>query len=573
MSVPLPASEAGLAETPDSHGGYPRLSDEQIVALSAHGERRRAEAGEVLFHEGDERYDFYVVLEGRVAILQGGDQIDDETLIAVHGPHRFLGELSLLTGQAAFFSAVTLEPSELLVVPVERLRDLVTQDTALGDLILRAYLIRRELLIGLGVGFRIVGSHFSPDARRLREFAARNRLPHRWIDVEDDPAAEAMLRSLGIAPQDTPVVIWGREVLRNPTNADLARRIGLKGGEAPDGMVDLLVVGAGPSGLAASVYGASEGLETVAVDAVATGGQAGTSSKIENYLGFPSGISGAELAERATIQAEKFGARIGVPCQAVSLRRDDGHYVVGLDDGQELAARTVVVATGVHYRKLPIAGLEPYEGTSVFYAATLMEAQVCRNDPVVVVGGGNSAGQATVFLSRYAAEVRLVVREGDLGVGMSRYLADRIEQAPNVDVITHSEVRAATGNGALEAVVIEDNRTGERRTLPARALFVFIGAEPHTAWLGDQVALDESGYVLTGHEAAEAAAGNGHWDALERPPLLLETSLPGVLAVGDVRRGSIKRVASAVGEGSMAVRLVHEHLQTQPHAEPVAAQT
>jgi thioredoxin reductase (NADPH) len=570
VSVPLSASQAGLAETPDSHGGYPRLSDEQIVALSAHGERRRAEAGEVLFHEGDERYDFYVVLEGRVAILQGGDQIDDETLIAVHGPHRFLGELSLLTGQAAFFSAVALEPSELLVVPVERLRDLVTQDTALGDLILRAYLIRREMLIGLGVGFRIVGSHFSPDARRLREFAARNRLPHRWIDVEDDPAAEAMLRALGIAAQDMPVVIWGREVLRNPTNADLARRIGLKGGEAPDGLVDVLVVGAGPSGLAASVYGASEGLETVAVDAIATGGQAGTSSKIENYLGFPSGISGAELAERATIQAEKFGARIGVPCQAVSLRRDDGHYVVGLDDGQQLAARAVVVATGVHYRKLPIAGLEPYEGTSVFYAATLMEAQVCRNDPVVVVGGGNSAGQATVFLSRYAAEVHLVVREEDLGASMSRYLADRIEQAPNVEVIIRSEVRSVTGNGALEAVVIEDNRTGERRTLPARALFVFIGAEPHTAWLGDQVALDESGYVLTGHEAADAAADNGHWEGLERPPLLLETSLPGVLAVGDVRRGSLKRVASAVGEGSMAVRLVHEHLGTQPHAEPVA---
>jgi thioredoxin reductase (NADPH) len=573
MSVPLPASHADLAETPDSHGGYPRLSDEQIAVLSAHGERRRAEAGEVLFHEGDERYDFYVVLEGRVAILQGSDQIDGDSLIAVHGPRRFLGELSLLTGQAAFFSAVALEPSELLVVPVERLRRLVTQDTALGDLILRAYLIRRELLIGLGVGFRIVGSHFSPDARRLREFAARNRLPHRWIDVEDDPAAEALLRSLGIAPQDTPVVIWGREVLRNPSSADLARRIGLKGGETPDGIVDLLVVGAGPSGLAASVYGASEGLGTVTIDAVATGGQAGTSSKIENYLGFPSGISGAELAERATIQAEKFGARIGVPCQAMSLRREDGHYVIGLDDGQELAARTVVVATGVRYRKLPIEGLEPYEGTSVFYAATLMEAQVCRNDPIVVVGGGNSAGQATVFLSRYAAEVHLVVREEDLGESMSRYLADRIEQAPNVEVITHSEVRDVTGSGALEAVVIEDNRTGERRTLPARALFVFIGAEPHTTWLGDEVALDESGYVLTGHEAADAAAGNGHWKGHERAPLLLETSLPGVLAVGDVRRGSIKRVASAVGEGSMAVRLVHEHLRTQPHTEPVAVQT
>jgi thioredoxin reductase (NADPH) len=573
MTVGLPAGAEGLAETPDSHGGYPRLGDEQIATLSAHGERRHAAPGEVLFHEGDERYDFYVVLEGRVAILQGGHQIDAETLIAVHGPRRFLGELSLLTGQAAFFSAVAIEPSELLVVPVERLRQLVTQDTALGDLILRAYLIRRELLIGLGVGFRIVGSHFSPDARRLREFAARNRLPHRWIDVEDDPAAEALLRSLGIAPEDTPIVIWGREVLRNPSNAELARRIGLKVSEVPAGTIDLLVVGAGPSGLAAGVYGASEGLETVVLDAVATGGQAGTSSKIENYLGFPSGISGAELAERATIQAEKFGARISVPAEAVSLRREDSHYAVGLDDGQELTARTVVVATGVRYRKLPIGGLEPYEGTSIFYAATLMEAQVCRNDPVVVVGGGNSAAQATVFLSRYAAEVHLVLPEDELGASMSRYLADRIEQLPNVDVLAHSEVREVTGNGSLEAIEVEDNRTGERRTLPARALFVFIGAEPHTGWLGDDVALDESGYVLTGHEAAGAAAENGHWEGIERPTLLLETSLPGVLAVGDVRRGSIKRVASAVGEGSMAVRLVHEHLQTQPHAEPVVAQT
>jgi thioredoxin reductase (NADPH) len=567
---PPAATAEPLVETPDSHGGYPRLSEDQIAFLSAHGTRRRTQAGEILFREGDEHYDFYVVLEGKVAIIQGYGGPTEE-LIAVHGPGRFLGELSLLTGQAAFFTAVVREPGEVLVVPVERLRELVTQDAALGDLILRAYLIRRELLIGLGAGFRIVGSRYSPDTRRLREFAARNRLPHRWIDVEDDSGAEALLRQLGISPEETPVVIWGKEVLRNPSNAELARRIGLPPPPAgSDRIADLLVVGAGPAGLAASVYGASEGLETVTLDAIATGGQAGTSSKIENYLGFPAGISGAELAERATIQAEKFGATISVPAEATSLERRDGHYVVGLDGGQEVAGRTVVIATGAKYRKLPVPGLERYEGTSVFYAATLMEAQMCRDDPIAIVGGGNSAGQATVFLARYATRVRLLVRDADLGASMSRYLADRIERTPNVEVVLHSEVRDVVGNGRLEAVVVEDDLTGERRTLPARALFVFIGAEPHTGWLGSQIGLDHDGFVLTGHDAARAAAANGQWHDKDRPPLLLETSLPGVLAVGDVRHGSIKRVASAVGEGAMAVRLVHEHLHTQPHTEPVA---
>ncbi|HEX7300825.1 MAG TPA: FAD-dependent oxidoreductase [Solirubrobacteraceae bacterium] len=561
---------APLAETPDSHGAYPRLSEAQIERLTAHGVRRPTRAGEILFGEGDEHYDFFVVLEGKVAIVQGYGTGKEE-LIAVHGPGRFLGELSLLTGQAAFYSAVVREPGEVLVVPVTRLRELVTLDPTLGDLILRAYLIRRELLIGLGAGFKIVGSRFSPDTRRLREFAIRNRLPHRWIDLEDDPAAEELLRGLGIGPEATPVVIWGREVLRNPSNADLARRIGMPAPRTLQIVSDLVVVGAGPAGLAASVYGASEGLDTIALDAVATGGQAGTSSRIENYLGFPTGISGAELAERATIQAKKFGARLSVPAEATALERRDGHYVVELCEGPAVAARTVVIATGARYRKLPVPGIERFEGTSVFYAATLMEAQMCREDPVVIVGGGNSAGQAAVFLARYAAHVRLLIRDDDLTTSMSRYLADRIERTPGIEVMRHTEVREVIGDTTLEAVAAEDNRTGERRTLPARALFVFIGAEPHTQWLRDQVALDEHGFVLTGFEAARAAAERG--EERERPPLLLETSVPGVLAVGDVRRGSIKRVASAVGEGSMAVRLVHEHLETHPEAVPAAAQT
>jgi thioredoxin reductase (NADPH) len=540
-----------LPETPDLDGAFPRLSEQQLLALEAHGERRRVRQGEVLYREGDERCDFYVVLEGQVAILEGyGGAV---RVVAVHGPRRFLGELGLLTGQAAFLTAVALEPGEVLVVPVERLRELVSQDAAFGDLVLRAYLIRRSMLIELGAGFRVVGSRYSPDTRRLREFAARNRLPHRWIDLEKDKEAERLLRQLGVAPEETPVVIWrGEQVLRNPSNAELARAIGLPAPKPGGTVCDLVIVGAGPAGLAAAVYAASEGLATVTFDAIATGGQAGTSPRIENYPGFPSGISGSELTERTVIQAEKFGADINVPAEATALEQRDGHHLVRLDDGQAVEGRTVVVATGARYRKLPVPRLEEFEGTSVHYAATHVEAQLCHGDPVAVVGGGNSAGQAAVFLMKHAARVSLLIRGGDLGRSMSRYLADRIERTPGIEVLRHTEVRELVGEGALEAVVVEDNRTGSRRRLEARALFVFIGAEPHTGWLGDRLALDDRGFILTG---ADAVPDDG------RQPFLLETSLPGVFAAGDVRSGSIKRVTSAVGEGAMAIRLAHEYLE------------
>ncbi len=539
-----------VAETPDSLGAFPRLSEAQLQSLSKRGERRATQAGEVLFRAGDEHYDFHVVLEGKVAVVE--DYGGQERVIAEHGPGRFLGELGLLAGQAAFFTAVVREPGEVLVVPVPALRELVAQDPGVGDLVLRAYLLRREMLIGLGAGFRIIGSRYSPDCGRLREFAARNRLPHRWIDLEEDEAAETLLRELGVGPDETPVVIWGNsEVLRNPSSAELARRIGLRPPGSGQGVCDLLVVGAGPAGLAAAVYGASEGLSTVALDAVATGGQAGTSSRIENYLGFPSGISGAELAERAAIQAEKFGAGINVPAEAAALGARNGHHVVRLSDGGTVAARTVIIATGAQYRRLQVPGVEAFEGTSVYYAATHMEARMCVSDPVAVVGGGNSAGQAAMFLSRSAAEVRLLILHDDLRRDMSRYLVDRVERAPNVTVMPGTRVRALTGDRTLEAIEVEDCHTGEQRTLPARALFVFIGADPHTGWLRRQLALDRGGYVQTGQ-----AAGDDE-------PLPLETSRPGVFAVGDVRSGSIKRVASAVGEGSMAVRLVYEHFSRE----------
>jgi thioredoxin reductase (NADPH) len=528
-------------ETPDQLGAYPRLSDDQLDALRAAGEERPTREGDVLFEEGQAPYDFFVMLDGKAAMVDSGEA--GERVIAVHGPRRFLGELSVLLGQPAFFTARVVEPGAVLHVPADRVRERVSDDPAFGDLLLRAFLQRRSILIGLGAGLRIVGSCYSTDTRRLLEFVARNRLPHRWLDLEDDPGAERLLGQLGVAPEETPIVLLGSELLRNPGNAELARALHLSSPALRRELIDLAVVGAGPAGLAAAVYGASEGLSTVALEGEAAGGQAATSARIENYLGFPSGLSGAELAERARLQAQKFGATITVPGTVKSLERRDGHHVLEMEHGSPVEARAVIISTGVQYRRLPVPGLDRFEGTSVFHAATIIEARICAGDPVAVVGGGNSAGQAALFLSRHATPVRLIVREHELSEHMSRYLVARIERTPAIEVLTASEVRSADGAKTLESVVVEHNDSGERQRFEARALFVFIGAQPYTDWLGGAVALDEKGFVVTGRNAQ-----------------LLETSLPGVLAAGDVRSGSIKRVASAVGEGSMAVRLVHEHL-------------
>ena len=548
-----------LTESPDLYGAFPRLSDEQIRALETVGEHRRVGPGDVLYREGDGNCDFFVILEGKVAVVEESGA--GERVIGVHGPGRFLGELGLITGQAVFVTAVVHEPGEVLVVPQDRLREIVTHDLVLGDLILRALIMRRSILIGLGIGFRIIGSRYSPDTRRLRDFAVRNRLPHHWVDLESDPGAEEILRRLGLRPEQCPIVLLGPgRVLRNPSNSELARALGLRPPTVSDTICDLIVVGGGPAGLATAVYGASEGLSTVVLEALATGGQAGTSSRIENYLGFPAGISGAELAERATIQARKFGAGITVPGEAIALEPLDGTFRVELRDDEPVVGRAVVIATGVRYRRLPLADLPRFEGTSVHYAATEVEAQLCRGEPVVAVGGGNSAGQAALLLSRYVPHLSLVVREQTLEENMSRYLADRLSSMPSVDVLAHCEVRELIGEDALEAVIVEDTETGERRRIDARALFVFIGADPHTDWLRGRVALDDGGYVLTGQDAAAACttleAGNG----ATREPQLLETSVPGVFAAGDVRSGSTQRVAAAVGDGAIAIRQVHQLL-------------
>ncbi|MET8034838.1 FAD-dependent oxidoreductase [Streptomyces sp. NPDC005345] len=559
--VPEKTDEAVLGETPDIHGAYPRLTEDQTARLAEHGQRRSMAPNEVLIQEGERCETLFVVLSGTVAVVEDYGT-PEEHVLRVHGPGRFIGELGLLHGQVAFYTAVAREPGQVLAVSLDQLRHLVSQDSAIGDVVLRACLGRRALLVGQGAGFRIIGSRYSPDTRRLREFAIRNRLPHRWIDLETDEEAEELLRRFGVRPEETPLVIWrDTTLLRNPSNAELAQLIGLPSLPAGDRHGDVLIIGSGPAGLAAAVYAASEGLSTTVVEAMATGGQAGTSSRIENLLGFPAGISGAELTERAVLQADKFGARISLPVEATGLcSEDEDHYVVAFADGSEIAARAVVLATGARYRRLQVPGIERLEGTSVHYSATAYEAQQCRTDPVAVVGGGNSAGQAVLFLGGFASKVHLLVRGPSLEAGMSRYLVDQVESHPRVEVMLHTEVTEAIGQEALEELDVVDNRTGGHRRLAVRGLFVFTGAEPHTEWLADTIALDSRGFVLTGPEAQEARAYPELWLAHGRSCTTLETSLPGVFAVGDVRSGSVKRVASAAGEGAMAIHFVHRHL-------------
>jgi thioredoxin reductase (NADPH) len=546
-------------ETPDLTGAFPRLEESQLQTLEGAGERRPVPHGEVLIAEGEREDTFYVLLSGRVAVAEGVGT-PDQRVVRLHGPGRFLGDLGMLTGQPAYATSIVADPGEVLAIPAERLRAVVAAAPSFGDLVLRALLLRRGLALGEGMGFRIIGSRYSAASWQLREFATRNRLPHKFVDLEADPPAEGLLRGLGLTPDDTPVVLFRNRLLRNPSPADLAAEFGLREVDSGEKVYDLVVVGAGPAGLAAAVYGASEGLDTAVLDGVAPGGQAARTSCIENYLGFPSGISGGELADRAVLQVEKFGARRSVPSEVVAMEERNGNHVLRFADGGELAARTVIVASGVRVRRLPVPGLEQFEDTCVYYAATPIEAQQCVGDPVVVVGGGNSGGQAAVFLAGRADEVRLVVREHSLEENMSRYLADRITQDPRIEVHLHTEVENLEGEaGRLEVVVVQDTVTGEQQRLPARDLVVFIGGVPSTSWLPDSVALDSGGYVLTGRDAHRAAE-RGKFDGPD--PLLLETSLPGVFAAGDVRSGSVKRVASAAGEGAMAVRLVHEHLAT-----------
>jgi thioredoxin reductase (NADPH) len=548
-----------MAQDPfDSDGAFPRLGEEVLGVLAAAGERRAMVAGEILFRAGDPASDFFVVLEGAVAVVDGYG-LPTERVIGVHGEKRFVGELNLVTGQPAYLTAVVQQPGEAIALSREQLRDVVSANQQLGDVIVNAFIARRSLLIGLGTGLRLIGSHLVPDTRRLREFLTRNRIPHSFVDLETDTQADELLRQLALAPRETPLLLVASIVLRNPSNVEVADALHLRTATASEELCDVVVVGAGPAGLGTAVYAASEGLSTVLVDSVAIGGQASTSSRIENYFGFPAGISGADLTERAAVQASRFGARSAVPETATALAFEDGHHVVELADGERLRTRSVVIATGASYRRLPVANLAEFEGAGVYYAATQVEAQMCNGRPVVVVGGANSAGQAAVFLARHVSQVDLVVRGNVLGAGMSRYLVDQVEASPHIRVHLHTEVRALRGGGALEAVTVQDTSAGTAGTFDVAAMFVFIGADPCTGWLHDALVTDDDGFVVTGDPLSLShldPAGDGR----QRAPFALETSRPGVFAVGDVRSGSIKRVASAVGEGATAVLLLHQYL-------------
>ena len=525
-----------MATRPNSGPVTRVLSSSQLATLAEHGEEGTAEVGETLYEIGDATYPFIAIVEGEAAVLDGaGGEI------VRHGASGFLGEMNLLSGQTVFLTAVVTEPMRYIAVDRDTLRRLLFEDGSLSDLLLSAFIERRELLQQRqGVGVEIIGPRGSAETRRLRDFARQQKIPHSWLDPEASEEAAALVD--GLDPAEAPLVrLPGGVELRAPSNGELSRALGIGLELAPREEVDLLIVGGGPAGLGAAVYGASEGLETLVVESTVLGGQAGASRRIENYLGFPAGISGTELTGRAVSQARKFDARIASPYRAGGLEPGDEQHLVRLEDGNEIAARAVLLATGAEYRRLPVEGLDRYEGVSVFYAAGPLEGQLCAGQRVGVVGGGNSAGQAAIWLARGGALVTLLHRRAELRETMSQYLIDDLERY-GVAVRDGAEIAELQGDdGELEAVKLTDGAT-----LPFAVLFLFLGAEPCTDWLGEVVARDPDGFILTGPEAGAES--------------MLETSVPRVYAAGDVRAGSIKRCATAVGEGATVVRSVHERL-------------
>jgi thioredoxin reductase (NADPH) len=541
----------------DDSDAFPTLTDADMAVLDRLGTRRTMSPGEYLYREGDVTYDFMVVVSGAIEVVAHNGMGEETTIVAQHGPGKFLGELNLLSGLRVFVSARVKEAGEVIVVPRDNLRRLIATSPGLGDTILTAFMARRSVLLsGASATTRLIGSRFCPLCLQVREFLARSRIPYEWLDPDSEADVETVLEAFGIEPDELPVVITSGTVLRRPSPGVLAEYLGLTLESLPDRCFDLVVVGGGPAGLAASVYGASEGLNTLGVEKFGAGGQAGSSSRIENYLGFPTGISGGDLTARAIVQAEKFGAHLTAPCEATSLREEAGHLVIRLSDGSDVAARAVIVASGARYRRLEVERLEQFEGNGVYYAATEMERRQCAASPTVVVGGGNSAGQAAMFLSD-TGPVTVVIRGDDLGKSMSRYLTDRIDAHPAITVRTGAQVTGLVGEPDLRAVHLTD--AGGTTEVPCAGLFSFIGADPSSSWISGCAAFDDRGFVLT-----DRALGPEHlderWAALGRLPLPFETSHPGLFAVGDVRAGSTKRVAAAVGEGSACVGAVHQYL-------------
>ena len=539
---------------------FPTLTPEQLERLAAQGQRRSVGAGEVL-HEGSEHVSrFFVLVRGQIEILAGEDF--GERVVVLSRPGQFTGELNVLSGRRGFVRVRAATDSEVAEVDREHLLSIVQTDDELSGILMRAFILRRVELIARGLGdVVLIGSTHSAGTLRVQEFLTRNSHPYTYVDLERSPDVQSLLDRFHVTVADIPVLICRSDVvLKNPTNAEVAACLGFNEAIDQAQVRDLVIVGAGPSGLAAAVYGASEGLDVLVVEATSPGGQAGSSSKIENYLGFPAGVSGQELAGRAYVQAQKFGAEVLIAKGATQLSCSRKPYAIDLDEGVRVPGRTVIIATGAAYRKLTVENLAAFEGAGVYYGATFVESRLCKGEDVIVVGGGNSAGQAAVFLSRTARHVYMLVRSSGLADSMSRYLIRRIERSPNIELLTQTEIVGLAGDDHLDQVRWRTRGKDRDETHGVRHVFVMTGAVPATKWLDGCVALDGGGFIKTGPDLTPADLEAARWP-LARPPHLLETSLPGVFAVGDVRRGSMKRVASAVGEGSTAVAFVHQALK------------
>jgi thioredoxin reductase (NADPH) len=539
---------------------FPTLNPTQIARISVHGKKRAAQAGEVLVEPGDSNFPFFLVILGAMEIML--PTCEGEDPVVVHQAGQFSGEVGILSGRRSMVRARMREAGEVIEVDRSGLQELIDTDSELSEILMRAFILRRVEFIAHGWGDAVLlGTNNSSGTLRIKEFLTRNGYPHAYIDLEGESEVQELLDHFQVTAGDVPIVICrGKIVLRNPTNQQVADCLGFNEGIDLTKVRDVIVVGAGPSGLAAAVYAASEGLDVLVIETYAPGGQAGSSSKIENYLGFPTGISGQDLAGRAYTQAQKFGARVVIARGAARLECGLSPYLVEIEGGTNVPARVVIIATGAEYRKLPLENLSHFEGNGVYYGATFLEAQVCGNEEVIIVGGGNAAGQAAVFLSQTAKRVHMLIRSGRLADAMSRYLIRRIEESKAITLHTDTEVVGLEGNDRLDRVLCRNNKTGALDIREIRHIFLMTGANPNTGWLAGCLALDEKGFVKTGADLAPADLTTAQWP-LTRRPYLLEASLPGVFAVGDVRSGNVKRVASAVGEGSIAISMVHKVLQ------------
>jgi thioredoxin reductase (NADPH) len=539
---------------------FPDLTPAQIERIRIHSTLRRVEPGEILFRPGDTAVPFFVLLSASMVIVQ--PDIEGDKIVTTHEPESFTGELSMISGQRCLVLGRVTRAGEVLELSSEGLRSLIGRDAELSEIIMRAFILRRLALITNHLGNVILmGSRYSAGTLRLREFLGRNGYPYTYVDLDTDKTSQELLDRFEVKPKDIPVVICdGRTVLRNPSPQQVADCLGLNVNVDASLVRDLIIVGAGPSGLAAAVYAASEGLDALLIETEAPGGQAGASSKIENYLGFPTGVSGQELASRAITQAQKFGAKMMIARSVAKLNCDSRPYRVVLDDGNALSARAIVIATGAQYNKPNLENLKKFEGLGIYYGATYIESQLCAGEDVIVVGGGNSAGQAATYLSQTAHKVYMLVRSANLAETMSRYLIQRICENPRIEQHFKTEIVGLEGETQLERVRWANKETGEISTHEIRHIFIMAGASPRTDWLQGCLALDEKGFILTGRDLETYLGGDGHKWPLPRGPLMLETSLPGVFAVGDVRSGNVKRVASAVGEGAISVHLVHRAL-------------